>query len=155
MRLKPALLLILLWTSATLSTFAQSGGRSPISISAIGHMSVTLLSPAALTASQNLEFNDIQLRSASTSAAIDCDMTMASVHVSGTPATYAVTVSNNNLGFNQNGKALSIGQFSARTSLEDSGSSSIYIGATMSIVKRNALAVAENNGPLAITINYN
>lgn len=155
MRLKPALLLILFWTSATLSMFAQSSGRSPISVSAIGHMSVTLLSPAALTSSQNLEFNDIQLRSASTSAAIDCDMTMASVHVSGTQATYAVTVSNHNLGINQNGNAFSVGQFSTRTSMEESGSSSIYIGATMSIVKRNAVAMVEYNGPLAITINYN
>ncbi len=119
-------------------------------------MTVTLLSPAALTAPQNLEFNDIKLRSSKgTSASVDCDMSLGSVRVSGTLATYAVTVSNSNFGFNQNGNALSVSNFSAVSSTEDSGSGNIYIGATMSIVKREALAVVENRDPLAITINYN
>lgn len=156
MKMKPAILLILLWACATASIYSQVGSRSPISISAIGHMSVTLLSPAAITASQNLEFNDIQLRSAqNTSGAVDCDMSMASVRVSGTQATYAVTVSNNQMGFNQNGNTLSIGNFSAVSSEEPSGSSSVYIGATMSIQKRKAVAIAESSTPLTITINYN
>lgn len=156
MNRKPAILLILLWASAIASVFSQTGGRSPISISAIGHMSVTLLSPAAITASQNLEFNDIQLRSAeSTSGAVDCDMSMASVHVSGTQAMYAVTVSNSQMGVNQNGNTLSISNFSAIASEEPSGSSSIYIGATMSILKRKAVAQTVSNTPLTVTINYN
>lgn len=156
MKTKSALLLSLLLTGISLSTFAQTSGRSPISITAIGHMAVTLLSPAALSATQNLEFNDIPLRSSeATSGAVDCDMKQATVRVSGTRATYAVTVSNGNMGINQNGKRLSVGNFSATTSMEDSGSSSIYIGATMSIMKRDVAALANNDSPLAITINYN
>lgn len=148
-----------LLTSMSLSAFAQSSGRSPISVTAIGHMAVTLLSPAALSAPQNLEFNDIQLRSSEVaSGAVNYDMKMATVRVSGNKATYAVTVSNGNLGINQNGNRLSVGNFSTSTSMEESGSTSIYIGATMSIMKRGVVAKTENNdssNPLAITINYN
>jgi hypothetical protein len=119
-------------------------------------MAVTLLSPAALTTSQNLEFNDIKLRSSQApTAAVDYDMSLASVHVSGTKATYAVTVSNSNFGFSQSGRALSVNNFSAVASNEVNGSNDIYIGATMSIRKREALTIVENNTPLAITINYN
>ena len=149
---------MILLTGMSLSAIAQSSGRSPISVTAIGHMAVTLLSPAALSAPQNLEFNDIQLRSSeATSGAVECDMKMATVRVSGNRATYAVTVSNGNLGINQNGNRLSVGNFSTST-MEESGSTSIYIGATMSIVKRGVVAIAEakdSNNPLAITINYN
>lgn len=159
MKTKSALLLMTLLASMSLSAFAQSSGRSPISVTAIGHMAVTLLSPAALSVPQNLEFNNIQLRSSEVaSGAVDCDMKMATVRVSGTRATYSVTVSNDQMGFNQNGNRLSVGNFSTSTSMEDSGSSSIYIGATMSIAKRGVVAIANNNGsnnPLAITINYN
>jgi hypothetical protein len=118
-------------------------------------MAVTLLSPAALTSQQNLEFNDIQLRSSqSTSASIDCDVTKASVRVSGNTATYAVTVSNGNLGVNQKGNNLNIGNFSAVCESDPSGSSSIYIGATMSIAKRQTQATTKQD-PLTIIINYN
>lgn len=150
------LLLITLWTGISLTTLAQTGGRGSIATTAIGHMAVTLLSPAALTASQNLEFNDIKLRSGqATSAAVDYDLSMASVRVSGSNATYAVTVSNSNFGFSQNGRTLSVGNFSTVSSKELSGSNEIYIGATMSICKREALTLAANDTPLAITINYN
>lgn len=150
------LLLIALWTGVTLSSLAQTGGRGPISTTAIGHMAVTLLSPAALTASQNLEFNDINLRSSqATSGAVDYDLSLASVRVSGSKATFAVTVSNSSFGFSQNGRTLSVGNFSTVSSNDLSESNEIYIGGTMSICKRETLALVENNTPLAITINYN
>lgn len=156
MNVKNAILSLLLWASVIASAYSQTGGSGLISISALGHMSVTLLNPAAITASQNLEFNDIQLRSAqSASGSVDCNMSMGSVRISGTQATYAVTVSNNQMGFNQNGNVLSIGNFSAYSSEEPCGSSSVYIGATMSILKRKAAVITENCTPLILTINYN
>jgi hypothetical protein len=140
----------------SLTTYGQSAARNSISISAIGHMAVTLLSPAALTSQQNLAFNDIQLRSGqSTSASVDCDVTKASIRVSGNAATYSVTVSNGNMGVNQKGNNLNIGNFSAVCESEPSGSSSIYIGATMSIAKSQTLAASANHDPLTIIINYN
>ena len=156
MRTIRALLLITLWTGLTLSSSAQSSGRGPIATTVTGHMAVTLLSPAALSATQNLEFNDIKLRSSQApTVAVDYDMSLASVHVSGSKSMYSVTVSNSSYGFSQNGRALSVSNFSTVSSNEDSGSNEIYIGATMSIRKREALAVVENNTPLAITVNYN
>jgi len=146
----------------TFQSFAQSG-RGPMTTTAIGHMCVTLLSPAALTAGQDLSFNNVTMRSAngntpsdeSASVTVDNeDMSMASLKVMGNKATYSVTVSNRSMGFNQNGNGISVGNFSARTDTDLSGASTIYIGATMSINKRQHVT-SENTTPLAVTVNYN
>jgi uncharacterized membrane protein len=138
------------------TAFAQIGGRGPMATSALGHMAVTLLTPAALTSAKNLEFRDIPLRSGeATSAAIESDMSMASIRVSGTAATYSVTVSNKNFGFSQNGRTISVSTVSSVSTMEETGASSIYIGATMRISKRAAVTTTETSAPLAVTINYN
>jgi len=156
MRTTRTFLLLTLCMGFSLSVFAQTGGRGPMATSALGHMAVTLLSPAALTSAKNLEFKDIPLRSGeATSAAIESDMSMASIRVSGTVATYSVTVSNKNFGFSQNGKTISVRTVSSVSTTEDTGASNIYIGATMHISKRVAATTTETSNPLAVTINYN
>jgi hypothetical protein len=150
------LLFSTLWMGLTFSAFAQNGGRGPMSTTAVGHMAVTLLSPAALTSTRNLEFNDISLNSAEVSTAVaDNNISMASVRVSGTYATYSVTVSNKKLGFSQNGKALSVSNFSSVSTMEDAGISNIHIGATMRISTVETAQATEKSSPLAIIINYN
>jgi hypothetical protein len=140
----------------TFSAFAQGEIRGPMATSAIGHMAVTLLSPATLTSAQNIEFNDISLRSVNaTSAVADYDMSRTSIRVSGTHATYTVTVNNKKLGFSQNGKTLSVSNFSSVSTMDETGVSNIYFGATIRISKKEAAAVAETSSPLAVIINYN
>lgn len=151
------LFILSLCMGLSLSTFAQTGARGPMATSALGHMAVTLLTPAALTSAKNLEFKDIPLLSGeATSAAIESDMSMASIRVSGTAATYSVTVSNKNFGFSQNGRSISVSTVSSISTSEDTGASNIYIGATMRISKRAAAATTtETSALLAVTINYN
>jgi len=150
------LLYMTLWMGMSLSTFAQSNSRGPMSTSSIGHMSVTLLSPAALTSTQDLAFNDISIKSIEASIAVaDNDISMASVRVSGTQATFSVTVSNKDLGFSQNGRTLSISKFSSVSSIEKTGISNIHIGATLRISNEKASKVEKTISPLAVIINYN
>lgn len=154
------LYILALLIGITFQTYAQSG-RGPMSTTAIGHMCVTLLTPAALSTVQNLSFNNVSLRSASSSdeGSVSLSegngaMQMASLRVQGSKATYSVTVSNRSMGFNQNGRNISVENFSTTNNTDYNGTSTIYIGATMRVRK----AVVETNQevtPLAVTINYN
>jgi hypothetical protein len=136
-------------------TFASfAGERGPMSTTAIGHISVTLISPAALTEVQNLQFNKINLRSEAGSTT-NSETTMGSIKVIGNNATYSVTVSNQAIGFNQNGKNISIDDFSATTSVENSGTSNIYIGGMLKVSDQTVLSDNETTSPLAVTVNYN
>lgn len=163
MRATRILLHTALWICITFSASAQSASRGPMSTSTIGHMAVTLLSPAALTSSKNLQFNDITLSTPVTSlmtgqtssAAVNYEMSMASVKISGAHSTYSVTVSNKKMGLSQNGKALSVSNFSSISTIEDTGVSNIYIGATMKISEKETAEASEVGFPLAVTINYN
>lgn len=156
MRTTRYLFIVTLCMGLSISAFAQTAGRGPMATSALGHMAVTLLTPATLTSAKNLEFRDIPLRSGeANSAAIESDMSMASIRVSGTAATYSVTVSNKNFGFSQNGRTISVSTVSSVSTREDTGASNIYIGATMRISKRAAVTTNETSAPLAVTINYN
>ena len=138
-------------------------GRGPMTTTAIGHMCVTLLSPAALSNGQALNFNNVSLRSSSSTNAADNsasltalsgDMQMGSLKVQGNKATYSVTVSNHSMGFNQNGSSISIDNFSTTSNTDNNGASTIYIGATMN-VKKAVVNTNEKVSPLAVTINYN
>jgi len=138
-------------------------GRGPMTTTAIGHMCVTLLSPAALSNGQALNFNNVSLRSSSSSnasdnsaslTAVNGDMQMGSLKVQGIKATYSVTVSNRSMGFNQNGSSISIDNFSTTSNTDNNGASTIYIGATMN-VKKAVVSTKDNVSPLAVTINYN
>jgi len=154
------LYILALLIGITFQSFAQSG-RAPMSTTAVGHMCVTLLTPAALSTIQNLSFNNVSLRSASSSddgsvslSEVKGAMQMASLRVQGSKATYSVTVNNRSMGFNQNGRNISVENFSTTSNTDNNGASTIYIGATMRVRK----AVAETNQevtPLAVTINYN
>jgi len=146
----------------TFQSYAQSG-RGPMSTTAIGHMCVTLLSPAAVSTVQTLNFSNVSLRSTSSSNASENsasltvsngDMQMGSLKVQGNKATYSVTVSNRTMGFNQNGSGISIDNFSATSNTDYNGASTIYIGATMN-VKKAVVNTDESVSPLAVTINYN
>ena len=139
----------------------QSNAQSGRSTSAIGHMCVTLLSPAALSSLQDLSFNNVSLRSAGNtnegSASLTVEngaMQMASLRVQGSKATYSVTVNNRSMGFNQNGRNISVENFSTTTNTNYNDASIIYIGATMR-VKKAVVDTNENVSPLAVTINYN
>ncbi len=154
------LYILALLIGITFQGYAQSG-RGPMSTTAIGHMCVTLLTPAALSTIQNLSFNNVSLRSASSSDEGSVSLTeengvmqMASLRVQGSKATYSVTVNNRSMGFNQNGRNISVENFSTTNNTDNNGASTIYIGATMRVRK----AVVETNEevtPLAVTINYN
>jgi len=154
------LYLLALLIGITFQSFAQSG-RGPMSTTAIGHMCVTLLTPAALSTIQDLSFNNVSLRSAAGSDEGSASLTvengamqMASLRVQGSKATYAVTVNNRTMGFNQNGRNISVENFSTTSNTDYNGASTIYIGATMH-VKKAVVDTNENVSPLAVTINYN
>jgi hypothetical protein len=141
---------------------AQSG-RGPMSTTVVGHMAVTLLSPAAISSIQDLSFNNVSLRSSTSAAntdnsaslsAVNGDMQMGSLKVQGNKATFSVTVSNRSIGLNQNGANISIDNFSTYSNNDYNGASTIYIGATMR-VKKAVVDTNENTSPLAVTINYN
>jgi hypothetical protein len=154
------LYILALLIGITFQSYAQSG-RGPMSTTAIGHMCVTLLTPAALSTIQNLSFNNVSLRSASSvdegSVSLSEEngsMQMASLRVQGSKATYSVTVNSRSMGFNQNGRNISVENFSTTNNTDYNGASTIYIGATMRVRK----AMVETNQevtPLAVTINYN
>lgn len=151
------LLLIAALIGITFQSHAQSG-RGPMSTTAIGHMAVTLLSPAAVSTEQVLSFSNVSLRNASESSAslttLNNGTQMGTLKVQGNRATYSVTVSNRSIGFNQNGSSVSIGRFSTICDTDINGSSTIYIGATMN-VKKTEVNTSESVSPLAVTINYN
>jgi|GEM_PF-3181685 len=154
------LYLLALLIGITFQSFAQSG-RGPMSTTAIGHMCVTLLSPAALSTIQDLSFSNVTLRSAASSDEGSASLTvaneasqMASLRVQGSKATYSVTVTNRSMGFNQNGRNISVENFSTTSNTDYDGASTIYIGATMH-VKKAVVDTNENVSPLAVTINYN
>ena len=118
----------------TFQSFAQSG-RGPMTTTAIGHMCVTLLSPAAVSSVQDLSFSNVSLRSSSNAnssketaslTVADENMQMASLKVQGNKATFSVTVTNSAMGLNQNGRNLSIDNFSS-TSNTDLNLSLIHI----------------------------
>lgn len=144
----------------TFQLYAQPS-RGPMSTTAIGHMCVTLLSPATLSTIQDLSFNNVSLRSAASSDEGSASLTvavgamqMASLRVQGSKATYSVTVNNRAVGFNQNGRNISVENFSTTSNTDYDGASTIYIGATMR-VKKAVVDTNENVSPLAVTINYN
>lgn len=154
------LLLLTALIGMSFQSFGQSS-RSPVSTTAIGHMCVTLLTPAAVSNVQDLSFNNVSLRSATNTnleaasvSATNGDMQMGSIRVQGSKAMFAVTVTDRPIGFNQNGRAISVGHFSATSNMDDNGASTIYIGATMR-VKKAVVESNENASPLAVTINYN
>jgi len=152
--------LLALLIGITFQSFAQSG-RGTMTTTAIGHICVTLLSPAALSTVQDLHFNNVPLRSSASSdegsaslTVANEDMQMASLRVQGSKATYSVSVNNRAMGFNQNGSGISVENFSTRANTDFDGTSTIYIGATMHVSK--AVVDTNNTGsPLAVTINYN
>jgi len=149
--MKPTRNLFLLATLIGISfqSYAQSG-RGPMSTTAIGHMAVTLLSPAAVSTIQDLSFSNVSLRSSSTNG----EMQMGTLRVQGNKATYDVTVSNRAIGFNQKGSTISIDHFSTYSDTDFNGASTINIGATMH-VKKAVPSTDEQVSPLAVTINYN
>jgi len=144
------LLLLATMMGYVLTSFA--GERGPMSTTAIGHMSVTLLSPAALTDVQNLQFNDIDLHSAA--GTVIENTNMASIKVVGNKSTYAVTISNQAMGYRQNDTNLSVDCFTSVTTTENSGTSNIYIGATMKVNDESAINT-DHASSLDVTINYN
>jgi len=154
------LCILALLIGLSFQSYAQSG-RGPMTTTAIGHMCVTLLSPAALSTIQDLSFNNVSLRSAASSDGGSASLTvangatqMASLRVQGSKATYSVTVNNSAIGFNQNGRNISVENFSTTSNTDYNGASTIYIGATMH-VKKAMVGTNENVSPLAVTINYN
>lgn len=154
------LLLLTALIGMTFQSFGQSS-RGPVSTTAIGHMCVTLLSPAAVSNVQNLSFNNVSLRSATNTnqesasiSATNSNMQMGSIRVQGSKATFAVTVTDRAIGFNQLGRSISVDHFSATSNTDENGASTIYIGATMR-VKKAVVESNENASPLAVTVNYN
>lgn len=146
----------------TFQSFAQSG-RGPMTTTAIGHMCVTLLAPAAVSSVQDLSFSNVSLRSSSNAnssketaslTVADEKMQMASLKVQGNKATYSVTVTNRAMGLNQNGRNISVDNFSSTSYTDLNGASTIYVGATMH-VKKAVVDTNEDMSPLAVTVNYN
>lgn len=157
-----SLYLLAILIGITFQSFAQSG-RGPMTTTAIGHMCVTLLAPAAVSSVQDLSFSNVSLRSSSNvnpskeSASLtvaDENMQMASLKVQGNKATYSVTVTNRAMGFNQNGRNISVDNFSSTSYTDLNGASTISIGATMR-VKKAVVDTNEKVSTLAVTINYN
>jgi uncharacterized membrane protein len=120
-----------------------------MSTTVVGHMAVTLVSPAALTEAQSLRFENINLNNTE-SLGTECNMTMGSVKVKGNTSTYSVTVSGGAI----TGNGISVDQFTATSNTDASGASNILIGGTLSANQENLSALAQNE-PLAVTVNFN
>jgi len=154
------LYILTLLIGMTFQSFAQSV-RGPMSSTAIGHMAVTLLSPAAISAVQGLRFSNVSLRSTTSpveeSASLtvaDEAMQMATIRIQGNKSSYSVTVTNHGIGFNKNGTTISVDNFSMTSETDGSGAGTIHIGGTMRL-KKEVLDSNEKMLPLAVTVNYN
>lgn len=160
--MKQILYILVLLIGISFQSYAQSG-KGLMSNTAIGHICVTLLSPAAISSVQDLSFSNVSLRSSynvdpaeeSTRLKVaNENMQMASLKVQGNKASYSVTVTNRTLGFNQYGNTISVGNFSATSNYETNGTSTIHIGATMHV--RNAIVdINDKVSQFAVTVNYN
>lgn len=140
---------LLLMTLLGYSTFALAGGRTPLSTTAVGHMCVTLLTPAALTQSQTLEFKNISSSKESTAFTTQEGV----IKVGGNNSAYSVTVSANSLGINNNGKSIEVEAISAIQQTDIYGSSSIILGGNVKVSE--GLAYNAESAALAVTVNYN
>ncbi len=131
-----------------ISPMALAGNGTRFSTTVVGHMSVTLLTPAAVTQNQAMQFTS------KSGASSSFDATKGSIQIHGNSSTYAVTVENASTNFSQNGKSISIEDFSATTKLSDNGTNNIFLDGNIKVVDN----IAMNNtqaSPLSVTINYN
>lgn len=115
----------------------------------VGHMCVTLVTPAAVSQSQALEINNIDLNNASAKY-----NGQGKIGIAGNRSTYALTVSGNNANLNQIGKSIAIDNFSASNNLNDDGTESIEFGGSVRI-DNNQTSNNKEYELLAITVNYN
>lgn len=126
------------------------------SATAIGHMAVTLLTPAALSNTRSLSFSNIGLPAYSSENRehrIETEMQTASVKVFGNNTTYNVSVPDALVFNGINGKGITLDEIFVRSESGFNGSGTIYIGAKMRI--HNSKPNNESNRPMAVTINYN
>jgi hypothetical protein len=131
-----------------ISPMVLAGNGTRYSTTVVGHMSVTLLTPAAITQNQAMQFTS------KASASGSFDATKGKIQIHGNNSTYAVTVENASTSFSQNGKNISIEDFSATTNLSDNGTNNILLDGNIRVVDN----IAMNNtqaSPLSVTINYN
>lgn len=140
---------MLLFALLGYSTLAWAAGRSPMSTTAVGHMCVTLLTPAALTQSQSLEFKSVNASKESTAFTTQQGV----IKVGGNNSAYSVTLSANTLGINNNGKSIEVESISATPQTDNYGSSSILLGGSVKVSE--GLAYQTESAALSITVNYN
>lgn len=133
------------------SSVLNATGRAPLSTTAIGHMCVTLLTPAALSESKALQFNAINLNTNDAGSVIN-NVQNGEIKVLGNTAEFAVTVFNNTIGVNQNGMNLAVENFTATANFDENGSGTINLGGTMKVSEELAL---NESSPLSVMVNYN
>lgn len=138
-----------LTAALALTAMGFAAGSGIRSTTAISHMCVTLVTPAAISQSQTLEINNIDLNNASAKY-----NGYGKIEIAGNHSTYALTVSGNNANLNNQGKSIAIDNFSAVNNMNADGTEIVEFGGS---VKINDNFATTNNEKelLAVTVNYN
>lgn len=158
MKTKRYILLLSALLGMALHLSSQTDERSSIGNRAIGHMAVTIVSTAAVSSMQNMEFNDIAV--ASTASSINSGnkvltrssaSNMAAFKVVNTNATYSVTISSKSVQINRNNTKMTVSDFT--TSISDN--ENVYIGGSLHIGGKIAPTAITSHSNLEVAINYN
>jgi hypothetical protein len=144
MKTKRYILVLTAMMAVAFHSFSQTGSRNPMSTRAIGHMCVEIVSTAAVT---NVQASAISAESMNQ----DGSVSVASVTLAGSAATYSITVPEGSFQFNSNNKSLSISDFTATSRLNNS----LDIAATLRVNGASDDLTTSTSSPLVIAINYN
>jgi hypothetical protein len=148
MKRTPKILLTVICISASIAS--NAGNIAGRSTSVLGHMTVTLLTPAALIQSKEIKFSNISLTDS-----INQQTETGLIKVVGNIADFNVTVANRDMDINYGDTRIHLGDISTNSSSNSDGSNSINMGASISKASDGDLAMLQDESPLSVTINYN
>lgn len=148
MKRTPKILLTAVCICASIAS--NAGNIAGRSTSVLGHMSVTLLTPAALINSKEIKFSNVSLNE-STNQQTETGL----IKVVGNLSEFSVTVANKDMGIRYGDTRIHLDDISANSTSNSDGSRNINMGATISKASDGDLAMLENESPLSVTINYN
>lgn len=123
------------------TTVLQAGNANSYSTTAVGHMAVTLLAPAALINQSSIQFENVGTESTSIQ-----QTGYGNVKIAGNRATYSVTISN---------QSTILENLTALSNTDFDGATSINIGASLHLSDNNDLASIHEESPVIVTVNYN
>lgn len=142
---------------------------------AIGHMSVTIVSPAALSSVQDINLGNVSFSSNNTISNISAstknfkntdgiekvnegNVSLASFKVSGQDATYSITLPDEPVMTTSNGNDMKVSGFRTiknSSAMQTGNSENIVVGATVQVKGDNAYGLYASATPMRVTVNYN